>query len=140
MNNSSRVCEPAAVHSVRRAVCCLHHGRIDFAEAAQHSHWNGFDLTTKAETKKRKRDLFEKRPQVAWRTPPCTTKCTHQSQSRSKFYRTQVNVLNEFLWLVEQECCETILVRMRGSTSLGRDGAFPELKERFRGGSAPGCQ
>ena len=69
------------------------YGRVDFAEvcctsdsllsgavtsiggrAAQCSHWNGFDLTTKAGTDKLKEDLLEKKPRVVWMTPPCTTR------------------------------------------------------------------
>ena len=68
------------------------YGRVDFAEfcfttdsllsgevtshggrAVQYSHWNGFDLTTKAGTEKLKGDLLEKRPRVVWITPPSTT-------------------------------------------------------------------
>ena len=73
-------------------------GRVDFAEVCrtsdsllsgavtsiggcvvQHSHWNGFDLTTKADTEELKEDLPEKRPRVVCMTP-CTTKRTQQSQ------------------------------------------------------------
>ena len=64
-------------------------------------------------------------------TPPCTTQRTQQSQSRSRFHRTQMNILVVFLWLVQQDSCETILEQMWGSTSLGRGGAFSELKEQF---------
>ena len=46
-----------------------------------------------------------------------------------------VNLLNVFLWLVEQDWCDTILEQMWGSTSLGRDGVFSYLKERSRGGN-----
>ena len=42
-----------------------------------------------------------------------------------------MNILVEFLWPVEQDWCETILEQMWVSTSLGRDGAFSELKEQF---------
>ena len=64
------------------------YGRVDFAEvcctsdnllsgtvtsiggrAVQQSHWNGFDLTTKAGTDKLKKDLLEKKPRVVWMTP-----------------------------------------------------------------------
>ena len=34
-----------------------------------------------------------------------------------------------FLWLVDQDWCETIQEQMWGSTSLGRDGTFSYLKE-----------
>ena len=114
-------------------------GRVDFAEvcctsnsllsgavtsiggrAMQYSHWNGFDLTTKAGTDKLKEDLLEKKPRVVWMTPPCTTQRTQQSQSRSKFHHMQMNIL----WLVEQDWCEKILEQMWGSTSLARGGAF----------------
>ena len=134
-------------------------GRVDFAEiccssdsllsgavtslggcAVLYSHWIGFDLTTKARTDKLKEDLFEKRPRVVWMTPPCATQRTHQSQSRSKFHRKQENMLVVFLWLVEQEWCETILEQMWGWTSLGCGGAFSDLKEQFRSGRTPGCQ
>ena len=66
-----------------------------------YSHWNGFDLSTKASTEKLKGDLLEKRSRVVWMTPLYTTQRTRQSQSTSKFHRIQVNVLNVFLWLVE---------------------------------------
>ena len=36
-----------------------------------------------------------------------------------------------FLWLVEQDLCETILELLWGSTSLGRGSAFSNLKESF---------
>ena len=104
------------------------------------SHWNGFHLTTRARTDKLKEDLLEKKPRVVWMTPPCTTQRTQQSQSRSRFHRTQMNILVVFLWLVEQDWCETIAEQMWGSTSLGRGGAFSELKEQFRSGRTPGCQ
>ena len=126
------------------------HGRVDFAEvcctsdslssgavtsiggrAVQYSHWNGFDLTTKAGTDKLKEDLLEKKPRVVWMTPPCTTQRTQLSQSRSRFHRIQMNILVVFVWLVKQDWCETILEQMRGSTSLGRGGAFSELKEQL---------
>ena len=74
------------------------HGRVDFAEvcstsdsllsgavtsiggrAVQYSHWNGFDLTTKAGTDKLKKDLLEKKPRVAFSTPPFSTQRTQQS-------------------------------------------------------------
>ena len=88
----------------------LHNGR-----AVQCSHWNGFDLTTKAGTENLKEDLLEKRPRVVWMAPPCTTLRTQQSQSRSKFHRIQImNILIVFLWLVEQGWCETILEQMGG--------------------------
>ena len=135
------------------------YGRVDFAEvcctsdsllsgavtsisgrAVQYSHWNGFDLTTKAGTDKLKEDLLEKKPRVVWMTPPCTTQRTQQSQSRSRFHRIQMNILVMFLWLVEQDWCETILEQMWGSTSLSRGGAFSELKEQFRSGRTPRCQ
>ena len=109
----------------------MHGGR-----AAQYSHWNGFDLTTKASTEHLKENLLDKRPRVVWMTPPCTTQRTQQSQSRSKFHRIQVNILIVFLWLVEQDWCD----QMWGSTSLGRGGAFPDLKEQFRSARTPGCQ
>ena len=92
--------------------------------AVQDSHWHGFDLTTMASTDKLKEDLLEKRPRVVWMTPPCTTRRTQQSQSRSKFHRIQMNILVVFQCLVEQHWCETSLEQMWGSTSLGRGGAF----------------
>ena len=135
------------------------YGRVDFAEvcctsdsllsgavtslggrAVQYSHWNGFDLTTKAGTDKLKEDLLEKKPRVVWMTPPCTTQRTQQSQSRSKFHRVQKNILLVFLWLVKQDWCEAILEQMWGSTSLGRGGVLSELKEHFYSGRTPGCQ
>ena len=73
-------------------------------------------------------------------TPPCTTQHAQQSQSRSKFRRLQMNVQVVFLWLVEQDWCETIPEQMWGSTSLGRGGAFSDLKEQFRSGRTLGCQ
>ena len=108
--------------------------------AVQYSHWNGFDLTTKAGTDKLKKDLLEKKPRVVWMTPPCTTQRTQRSQSRSRFHRIQMNILVVFLWLVTQDWCETILEQMTGSTGLGRGGAFSELQEQFRSGGTPGCQ
>ena len=51
-----------------------------------------------------------------------------------------MNILVVFLWLVEQDWCETILEQMWGSTSLGRGGAFSELKEQFHRGRTCGCQ
>ena len=135
------------------------YGRVDFADvcctsdslltgavtslgghAVQHSHWNGFDLTTKAGTDKLKEDLLEKKPRVVWMTPPCTTQRSQQSQSRSRFHRVQMNILAVFLWLVKQDWCEAILEQMWGSTSLGRGGVFSELKEQFHSGRSPGCQ
>ena len=129
------------------------YGRVDFAEvcctsdsflsgavmslgghAAQYSHWNGFDLTTKAGTDKLKEDLLEKKPRVVWMTPPCTT------QSRSRLHRVRMNILVVFLWPVKQDRCEAILEQMWGSTSLGRGGVFSELKEQFRSGRTPGFQ
>ena len=52
-------------------------------------------------------------------------------------YHTSLSV---FLWLVEQDWCETILEPMWGSTSLGRGGVFSDLKEQFHGGRTLGCQ
>ena len=127
------------------------YGRVDFAEvcctsdsllsgavtshggrAVQKSHWIGFDLNTKAGTDKMKEDLLEKKPLVAWMTPPCTTQRTQQSQSRSKFHRIQMNILLVFLWLVKQDLCEAILEQMWCSTSLGRRGVFSELNAFFK--------
>ena len=136
------------------------YGRVDFAEVrctsdsllsgaatsiggrsvVHHSHWNGFDLTTKAGRDKLKEDLLEKKPRVVWMTPSCTTQRTQQSQSRSRFHRIQMNILVVFLWLVEQDWSETILEQMRGSTSLGRGGALSELTELNHSGRRPGCQ
>ena len=73
-------------------------------------------------------------------TTPCTIQRTQRSQSRARFHRIQMNILVVFLWLVEQDWCETIPEQMWGSTSLGRGGAFSELKEQFRSGRTPGCQ
>ena len=148
--------DDAVVDPWMKATRC---GRVDFAEvcctsdsllsgavtsiggcAVQYSHWNGFDLTTKAGTEKLKEDLLEKKPRVVWMTPPCTTQRTQQSQSRSRFHRVQMNILVVFLWLVKQDWCEAILEQMWGSTSLGRGGVFSELKEQFHSGRTPGCQ
>ena len=114
------------------------YGRVDFADvcctsdslltgavtslgghAVQHSHCNGFDLTTKAGTDKLKEDLLEKKPRVVWMTPPCTTQRSQQSQSRSRFHRVQMNILAVFLWLVKQDWCEAILEQQEslGSSS-----------------------
>ena len=84
--------------------------------------------------------MRKKKPRVVWMTPPCTTQRTHQSQSRSRFHRVQMNILVVFLWLVKQDWCEAILEQMWSSTSLGRGGVFSELKEQFHGGRTPGCQ
>ena len=135
------------------------HGRVDFAEvcctsesllsgavrsiggrAVQHSHWNGFDLTTKAGMDNLKEDLLEKKPRFVWMTPPRTTQRTQQSQSISKFHRVRMNILVVFLWLVKKDWCEAILEQMWGSTSPGRGGVFSELKEQFHSGRTPGCQ
>ena len=99
----------------------------------------GMDLShTKAGTEKLNGDLLVKRPRVVWVTPPCCTQRTHQPQSRSKFHRIPVNILNVFLWLVEQDDkCETILEQM-WATSHYCDGVFSEMKEQFHGGRAPG--
>ena len=127
-------------------VCCTSDSLLSGAvtsiggRAVQYSHWNGFDLTTKAGTDKLKEDLFEKKPRVVWMTPPCTTQRTQQSQSRSRFHRTPMNILGVFLWLVNQDWCEAILEQIWGSTSLGRGGVFSELKEQFHSGRTPGCQ
>ena len=117
--------DDAVVDPWMKATRC---GRVDFAEvcctsdslpsgavtslggrAAQHSHWNGFDFTTKAGTDKLKEDLLEKNPRVVWMTPPCTTQRSQQCQSRSRFHRVQMNILVVFLWLVKQDWCEAIL-------------------------------
>ena len=51
-------------------VCCTSDSLLSGAvtsigeRAVQHSHWNGFDLTTKAGTDKLKEDLLEKKPPV----------------------------------------------------------------------------
>ena len=135
------------------------YGRVDFAQvcctsvsllsgavtsiggcAVQYSHWNGFDLTTKAGTDKLKEDLLEKEPRIVWMTASCTTQRTQQSQPRSRFHRMQMKILVVFLWHVEQDWCETILEQMWGSTSLGRCGAFSELTEKFHSGGTPGRQ
>ena len=129
-----------------RQVCCTSDSLLSGAvtslggRAVQHSHWNGFDITTKAGTDKLKEDLLEKKPRVVWMTPPCTTQGAQQSQSRSRFRRIQMNILVVFLWLVKQDWCEAILEQMWGSTSLGRGGAFSELKEQFHSGRTPACQ
>ena len=148
--------DDAVIDPWMQAIC---YGRVDFADvcctsdsllsgavtsiggrAVQCSHWNGFDLTTKAGTDKLKEDLLEKKPRVVWMTPPCTTQRTQESQSRSRFHRIQINIVVVFLWLVKQDWCEAILEQMWGSTSLGRCGVFSELKEQFRNGRTPGCQ
>ena len=61
--------------------------------AVEYSHWNGFDLTTKAGTDKRKEDLLEKKLRVVWMTPRRTTQRSQQSQSRSRFHRVQMTIL-----------------------------------------------
>ena len=89
--------DDAVIDPWMQATC---YGRVDFAEvcstsdsllsaavtslgrAVQYSHWNGFDLTTKAGTDKLKEDPLEKRPRVVWMSPPCTTQRAQQSQSR----------------------------------------------------------
>ena len=96
--------------------------------AAQYSRWNGFDLSSKAGTYKLEEDLLAKKPRVVWMSPPCTTQRSHQSQSRSKFHRVQMNILAVFLWLVKQDWCEAILEQMWGSTNLGRGGVFSEFE------------
>ena len=63
---------------------------------------------------------------------PCTTQRKQQSQSKSKLHRTEVNIMIVFLWLVEQDWCETIWEEVWGSTSLGRGGAFSDMKEQFQ--------
>ena len=146
--------DDAVVDPWMKATRC---GRGDFAESAdsllsgavtslggravQYSHWNGFDLTTKAGTDKLKEDLLEKKPRVVWMTPPCTTQRSQQSQSRSRsrFHRVQMNILVVFLCLVKQDWCEAILEQMWSSTSLCRGGVFSELKEQFHSGRTPGC-
>ena len=134
------------VESILLGVCCtsdsLLSGTVTSVggRAVQYSHWNGFDLITKARTDKLKEDLLEKKPRVVWMTPPCTTQRTQQSQSRSRFHRIQMNILVVFLWLVKQDWCEAILEQMWSTTSLGRGGVFTELKEQFRSGRIPGCQ
>ena len=136
------------------------YGRVDFAEvcctsdsspsgavtslgvrAVQYSHWNGFDLTTKAGTDNLKEDLLEKKPRVVWMSPPSTTqRRSQQSQSRSRFHQVQLNILVVFLWLLKQDWCEAILEQMWVSTSLCRGGVFSELKEQFHRGRTPGCR
>ena len=64
-----------------------------------------------------KEDLLEKETTSCLDDTSCTIHRTQQSQSSSKFHRTQVNVLIVFLWLVEQEWCET---------SSGADVGFDE--------------
>ena len=77
--------------------------------AVQDSHSNGFDFTTKAGTEKLDGDLLEKRPRVVWMKLPCASQRTQQSLARSMFHRISANILNVFLWLVQQGWCETIL-------------------------------
>ena len=127
------------------------YGRVDFAEifctsdsllieavtanggrAVQYSHWNGFDLTTKAGTDRLKEDLLGNKPRVVWMILPCTTQRTQQSLTRSRFHRIQMNILLVFLWLVKQDRCEAILEEMWGSARLGRGGVFFESKEKFQ--------
>ena len=90
-------------------VCCTSDSLLSGAvtlyggRAVQYSHWHGFDLTRKVGTDKLKEDLIEKRQPVVWMTPLCTTQRTQLSQSRLKFHRVQVNILNVSLWLVEQD-------------------------------------
>ena len=99
-------------------VCCTSDSLLSGAvtssggRAVQYSQWNGFDLTTNGITDKSKRDLLDKKPRVVWLTPLSSTQRTRQSQSRPKFNRIHVHVLNVFLWLVEQDWCETILEPM----------------------------
>ena len=95
------------------------YGRVDFAEvcctsesllsgavtsiggrAVQHSHWNGFDLTTKAGMDNLKEDLLEKKQRFVWMTPPRTTQRTQQSQSRCKVSSSK----NEHLGSVSLAC------------------------------------
>ena len=96
-------------------VCCTSDGLLSGAvtslggHAVQYSHWNGFDLTTKARTDKLKEDFLERKPRAVWMTPPCTTQRSQQSQSRSRFHRVQMNILAVFLWLVKKDWCESIL-------------------------------
>ena len=53
-------------------VCCTSDSLLSGAVTSiagcsvQYSHWNGFDLTTKAGTDKLKEDLLEKKPGVVW--------------------------------------------------------------------------
>ena len=109
-------------------VCCTSESLLSGAvtshggRAVQYSQWNGSDPTTETGTDKLKEDFLHKRLRVVWLTPPCTTQRTHQSQSRSKSHHIQVNILSVFLWLVEQDWCETILEQMWGSTSLDCGG------------------
>ena len=127
-------------------VCCSSDSLLSGAATSvggrvvQCSHWNGFDLTTKAGTDKLKEDLLDKKPRVVWMTPPCTTQRTQQCPSRSRFHRVQMNILVVFLWLVKQDWCEAILEQMWGSTSLCRGGVFSERKEQFHSGRTSGCQ
>ena len=71
-----------------------------------------------------------------WMTPPCNTQRTQQSQSISKFYRTQVNILS----LLNKIRVRRFWSRCGGWTSLGRGGVFSDLKEQFHVGSTLGCQ
>ena len=133
------------------------YGRVDFVEvcctsesllcgavtslggrAVQYSHWNGFDLSTKAGTDKLKEDLVEKKPRVVLTTPPCTTQ-RHNNLNQAKFHRIQMNNLVVFSGL-RSRLVRDDSEQMWGSTSLDRGGAFSELKEQYHSGRTPVCQ
>ena len=113
--------DDATIHPWVQATRC---DRVDFAEvcctsdtllteavtlhggrAVQYSHWNGFDLTTKAGTEKLKEDLLVKNLRVVWLSLLRTTQRTPQSQSRSKFHRTQ----SEHSDRVLLACCASLV-------------------------------
>ena len=58
--------------------------------------------------------------------------------SHSLLLSLTLNIPVVFLWLLEQDWCETILEQMWGSKSFGRGGAFSDLKEQFHSGRTPG--
>ena len=136
------------------------HGRLDFDEgccisgslltgavtsiggrAVQYSHWNGFDVTTKAGTDKLKEDLLEKKPRVVWMTPSlyhtahATIPIKTEVSSDTHEHSDRVSLA---LW--SKTGARRFWDRCGGSTSLGRGGALSELEEQFRSGRTPGCQ
>ena len=107
-------------------VCCTSDSLLSRAvtsiggRAVQYSHWNGFDLTTKAGTDKLKEDLLEKKPRVVWMTPPCTTQ-------RSQKIKVSSNT-DEHPGCVSL-ACEATLVRSDSGSDV-RGGALSTLCSR----------
>ena len=135
------------------------YGRVDFADdcdtsvsslggaatsfggrAVQHSHWNGFDLTTKAGTDKLKEDLLETRPRVVWMTPPSTTQRKQQSQSRSNIHRIQMKFWTFFSSLWSKTGVRRFQNRCGVRRVLVVAVPFQCGKEQFHSGRTPGCQ